>query len=348
MGILVRRLQTLRKCRLPRGLPHRRHRAHRVWRRLHPARRLQRLRILRRSVSLLALSSAILMTAALSNALSVMTVRSPACNLHAQSACPTESIRFGALEDMRQSAHDRITDLKKNGFDDVHLYDPVDSSVGGIHALFIVRGDPQSYNLPDAPEVPTVQLKKGWVSAGAAAGLMFVGSLLAFWGSPPTMSNVHETHTHEDMLLDVREARLRQIREQARIVPGKLKLPDTSLQQPSADTGYYGKPLLKPPAWTFEVPLYFFTGGAAGAAAIIAAAAQMTGAPSRLIRDARYLAAIGGTVSPALLIADLGMPSRFLNMLRVFKIQSPMSVGSWTLFVFSSSSAAAAFLSAAA
>ena len=161
------------------------------------------------------------------------------------------------------------------------------------------------------------------------------------------MSNLHETHTHEDMLLDVREARLRQIREQARIVPGKMKLPDTSLQQPSADTGYYGKPLLKPPAWTFEVPLYFFTGGAAGAAAIIAAAAQMTGAASRLIRDARYLAAIGGTVSPALLIADLGMPSRFLNMLRVFKIQSPMSVGSWTLFVFSSSSAAAAFLSAA-
>ena len=94
------------------------------------------------------------------------------------------------------------------------------------------------------------------------------------------------------------------------------------------------------------MPLYFFTGGAAGAAAIIATAAQMTGAPSRLIRDARYLAAIGGTASPALLIADLGMPSRFLNMLRVFKIQSPMSVGSWTLFVFSSS-AAAAFLSTA-
>jgi hypothetical protein len=51
-------------------------------------------------------------------------------------------------------------------------------------------------------------------------------------------------------------------------------------------------------------------------------------------------------VSPALLIADLGMPSRFLNMLRVFKIQSPMSMGSWTLFIFSTSSAAAAFLSA--
>ena len=161
------------------------------------------------------------------------------------------------------------------------------------------------------------------------------------------MNDLHEIYNHEDMLLDVREARLRQIHEQARIVPGKLKLPETSRQQPSADNGYYGKPLLKAPAWTFEVPLYFFTGGAAGAAAIIATAAQMTGAAPRLIRDARYLAAIGGAVSPALLIADLGMPSRFLNMLRVFKIQSPMSVGSWTLFVFSSSSAAAAFLSTA-
>jgi hypothetical protein len=164
------------------------------------------------------------------------------------------------------------------------------------------------------------------------------------------MSDLHEVSTHEDRQLDVREARLRQIREQASVAkpaPGELNLPESPVRRPAADTGYYGKPLLKAPAWTFEVPLYFFTGGAAGAAAIIAASAQIAGADSTLVRDARYLAAIGGAASPALLIADLGMPLRFLNMLRVFKIQSPMSVGSWTLFVFSSSSAAAAFLSAA-
>ena len=164
------------------------------------------------------------------------------------------------------------------------------------------------------------------------------------------MSDSHEVFTHEDTPLDVRETQLRHIREQAASIAkaesGELKLGELSSRHASADNGYYGKPLLKPPAWTFEVPLYFFTGGAAGAASIIAAAAQMTGADSRLIRDARYLAAIGGAVSPALLIADLGMPSRFLNMLRVFKIQSPMSMGSWTLFIFSTSSAAAAFLSA--
>lgn len=112
------------------------------------------------------------------------------------------------------------------------------------------------------------------------------------------------------------------------------------------EAGYYGHPLLKKPQWTKEIPLYFFCGGAAGAAAIIATVAGGTGQNESLARDARAIAAIGGAVSPALLISDLGMPSRFLNMLRIFKVQSPMSVGSWTLVAFSSSSAAAAFLSA--
>jgi formate dehydrogenase iron-sulfur subunit len=102
----------------------------------------------------------------------------PAC----ATACPTESIRFGLLEDIRESAHDRLSGLRSKGFDDVQLYDPVESSVGGIHALFIVRGNVEAYNLPEAPEVPTVHLQKGWRSAGVAAGLMFAGALLAFFG----------------------------------------------------------------------------------------------------------------------------------------------------------------------
>jgi formate-dependent nitrite reductase membrane component NrfD len=112
----------------------------------------------------------------------------------------------------------------------------------------------------------------------------------------------------------------------------------------SETTGYYGMPALKAPAWTWEVPLYFFVGGAAGSAAVLAAAGKLAGAERELIRDARWLAAIGGAISPALLIADLGVPRRFLNMLRVFKVQSAMSVGSWTLVAFSNSAAAAAVL----
>jgi len=107
--------------------------------------------------------------------------------------------------------------------------------------------------------------------------------------------------------------------------------------------GYYGVPLLKEPQWTKEVPLYFFVGGAAGASAIIASAANLLTRDRELVRSARWLAAVGGALSPALLVKDLGVPSRFLNMLRVFKLQSPMSVGAWTLAAFSSFAASAAF-----
>jgi len=111
----------------------------------------------------------------------------------------------------------------------------------------------------------------------------------------------------------------------------------------SPETGYYGIPLLKKPAWSWEIPLYFFVGGAAGASAVVGAIANYTGADRKLVRDARWIAAAGSVISPALLISDLGRPSRFLNMLRVFKPQSPMSVGVWTLLGFSAGTSAAAF-----
>ena len=95
--------------------------------------------------------------------------------------------------------------------------------------------------------------------------------------------------------------------------------------------------------WTWEIPAYFFVGGAAGAAAVVGAVARAAGADSGLVRDARWLAAVGGAASPALLVSDLGRPERFLNMLRVFKLRSPMSVGAWTLVAFSNAAGANAF-----
>lgn len=109
-----------------------------------------------------------------------------------------------------------------------------------------------------------------------------------------------------------------------------------------ASHGYYGLPLLKRPTWTWEAPAYLVIGGTAGAAALIASAARLSGHPT-LARDARWIAAAGAAASPPLLISDLGRPDRFLNMLRVFKAQSPMSVGVWTLVAFSTASATAAF-----
>ncbi|MDQ6842283.1 MAG: polysulfide reductase NrfD, partial [Actinomycetota bacterium] len=93
---------------------------------------------------------------------------------------------------------------------------------------------------------------------------------------------------------------------------------------------YYGQPVLKDPTWTWEIPTYFFAGGTAGASAGLAYLSGLRG-NDVLARRAWTVALTGLTVSPALLIADLGRPTRFLNMLRMFKVTSPMSVGSWIL-----------------
>ena len=104
---------------------------------------------------------------------------------------------------------------------------------------------------------------------------------------------------------------------------------------------YYGRPVVKPPVWTPEVPWYFFTGGLTGAAASIALAAEWR-RNEPLARSARAVAMGAGTISPALLISDLGRPERFLNMMRVFRPTSPMSVGSWLLAVAGASNGVAA------
>lgn len=104
----------------------------------------------------------------------------------------------------------------------------------------------------------------------------------------------------------------------------------------ASDSGsYYGLPPLKPPVWTWEVPFYFFVGGMAGASTSIAFVARITGAGNDLERTALWVALVSAFIGPLLLCLDLGRPERFLNMLRVFKQQSPMSVGAWTLVAFS-------------
>ena len=151
-----------------------------------------------------------------------------------------------------------------------------------------------------------------------------------------------------EQILDMaREARLLSIRREAekkgRAVGEGIRPEGAPFPKASPETGYYGIHLLKEPQWTWEVPAYFFVGGAAGSAALIGAMAKLTGKDERLARDARLVAAGGAILSSGLLISDLGRPERFLNMLRVFKIQSPMSVGAWVLALFGSTSGAAAF-----
>jgi hypothetical protein len=104
---------------------------------------------------------------------------------------------------------------------------------------------------------------------------------------------------------------------------------------------YYGQPVIKEPVWTPEVPFYFFTGGLAGSSATLAYLAGARG-NEVLARRAWAAAMAGIAASPPLLISDLGVPSRFLNMLRMFKVTSPMSVGSWLLSASGAATAAAA------
>ncbi len=144
------------------------------------------------------------------------------------------------------------------------------------------------------------------------------------------------------------EKRLDEIRREAgvtgRVDAKGIRANGAPLPEASGANGYYGLPLLKQPVWSWEIPAYFFVGGAAGAAAMIGVAAGLSGAEQRLVRDARWIAAIGANLSAPLLIADLGRPERFLNMLRVFKPRSPMSAGAWIFTAFGASAVGAVIL----
>jgi formate-dependent nitrite reductase membrane component NrfD len=98
--------------------------------------------------------------------------------------------------------------------------------------------------------------------------------------------------------------------------------------------GYFGEPVVRPPVWTWQIPLYFFVGGAGGMSAVIALAASAFHHVD-LARMSIFLSVIAAIVSPILLVMDLGRPMRFINMLRVFKHQSAMSMGAWILVGFS-------------
>lgn len=106
-------------------------------------------------------------------------------------------------------------------------------------------------------------------------------------------------------------------------------------------TSYYGRPVVKPAPWGPDVAAYLFLGGVAGGSAVLAAGAQLTGRDV-LRRNSRLAALAAVSLGAVALVRDLGKPSRFLNMLRVIKLTSPMSLGSWILSAFSTGAGVAA------
>jgi formate dehydrogenase iron-sulfur subunit len=103
----------------------------------------------------------------------------PACS----KACPTESIKFGEIHEMQLAAQERVSELHSRGMADAQLYNPTDTSVEGIHTLFIHRGDERQYNLPPKPEVPLIYLEQGWKSAAVGAAIILFGTFAAFLGA---------------------------------------------------------------------------------------------------------------------------------------------------------------------
>jgi formate-dependent nitrite reductase membrane component NrfD len=114
-------------------------------------------------------------------------------------------------------------------------------------------------------------------------------------------------------------------------------------------TSYYGQPVIHKPEWKWLIIAYFFLGGIASGTYVLASIADLLGPRSdrRIVRAGRYLSLAALIPCPILLILDLGRPERFHHMLRVFKLRSPMSVGTWGLTVFGAFCALAALIQAA-
>jgi formate-dependent nitrite reductase membrane component NrfD len=100
--------------------------------------------------------------------------------------------------------------------------------------------------------------------------------------------------------------------------------------------GYYGVPPIHKPHWSWLIIAYFFLGGLSAGSSVVATAAELFGDrdDADTVRVGRYLALLALLPCPVLLILDLGRPERFYTMLRVFKLRSPMSLGTWGLTVF--------------
>lgn len=116
---------------------------------------------------------------------------------------------------------------------------------------------------------------------------------------------------------------------------------DPSVMVPDAQfSSYYGRHIVKPAPWGHEIPAYFFLGGLAAGSGLIGAWGHARGYDV-LRRNSRLGAMAAVALSGGALVADLGRPERFLNMMRTMKLTSPMSVGTWIFTAFSASAGVA-------
>jgi formate dehydrogenase iron-sulfur subunit len=104
----------------------------------------------------------------------------PAC----AKACPTESIQFGPLDELRERAQQRVSDLHDAGVDEARLYlENPDDGIGGGGAFFLLLDEPEVYGLPPDPVVTTRDLPRMWRHVVTAAAALAAGGLAAWLGN---------------------------------------------------------------------------------------------------------------------------------------------------------------------
>ena len=239
----------------------------------------------------------------------------PAC----AKACPTDSIQFGPLDELRERAAQRVEELHERGVTEARLYghDPNDG-VGGDGAFFLLLDEPEVYGLPPDPVVPTRDAGAMWKYAGMAASALVGIAVSSFVGRESRDAN--GIHAQRTDTVGTRE---------------QLAVPRAEFRS------YYGRQILKTPAWNWMIAAYLFLGGLSGGSAMLAAGADLTGRPG-LRRVSRVGALASILASLYFLVADLGRPERFHHMLRVAKPSSPMSMGTWILSAYGPGAAVAA------
>ena len=106
--------------------------------------------------------------------------KEPAC----AQACPTNSIQFGELTELRERAEHRLAQLQQAGQDKAQLYlADDDDGIHGAGAFFLLLDEPEVYGLPPDPVVTTRDLPEMWITTAVAAAATVVGAALAFLGS---------------------------------------------------------------------------------------------------------------------------------------------------------------------
>ena len=265
----------------------------------------------------------------------------PAC----ATACPTQSIQFGDLDELQARADARLATLQSQGVESARLYGRDENDgVGGAGAFFLLLDEPEVYGLPPDPVVTTRDLPAMWRAAAAGAAMIVGVALSAIVGSEALMTEGIAT---PGAGLASGRRRLRTKKPQGQAAtdggaagggpPARSRWSTTPSSPPTTGARSSSRRCGRPRTCRCTCS----SGGAAGSSAVLGALADLTGRPA-LTRAARLVAGGGAIASVVFLIHDLGRPERFLHMLRVFKPTSPLSVGSYILSPFSAATGATA------